>query len=229
MCGEHAWGIAICPRSKGSSPHVRGAHVLTVFAYVLTGIIPACAGSTSVSRRASTAAWDHPRMCGEHADEHATGVVAWGSSPHVRGAHQAIHAIRRLVGIIPACAGSTKYVCANTVARWDHPRMCGEHPYRIIPIPEDMGSSPHVRGALCSPYPMGRCRGIIPACAGSTMSEVMKGSNLRDHPRMCGEHRGSSQVRSRPAGSSPHVRGALLQLQVVLGVLGIIPACAGST
>mgnify|MGYP006885945012 CR=1 FL=1 len=71
--------------------------------------------------------------------------------------------------------------------------------------------------------------GIIPACAGSTVDVVVSGRKRRDHPRMCGEHRicdGTTQIR---AGSSPHVRGALrtgLELPVMVG---IIPACAGST
>ena len=91
----------------------------------------------------------------------------------------------------------------------DHPRMCGEHDGSKTCTINDVGSSPHVRGAHHDTGD-GRLRGgIIPACAGSTISIVAALPLIRDHPRMCGEH-----VEA-----------------VICGVLdcGIIPACAGST
>ena len=51
------------------------------------GIIPACAGSTLISRPKRSLTWDHPRMCGEHTFQPAVNVMQGGSSPHVRGAH----------------------------------------------------------------------------------------------------------------------------------------------
>ena len=87
MCGEHSWGIAICPRSKGSSPHVRGARFTSASRGNICGIIPACAGSTSCRACATSRSWDHPRMCGEHIFFVSTSLTGAGSSPHVRGAH----------------------------------------------------------------------------------------------------------------------------------------------
>ena len=46
---------------------------------------------------------------------------------------------------------------------------------------------------------------------------------------MCGEHFIISARGLGKTGSSPHVRGALSQLQCPCRWLGIIPACAGST
>ena len=71
-------------------------------------------------------------------------------------------------GIIPACAGSTILGTGIRFEVGDHPRMCGEHIDRIIVIPQDRGSSPHVRGALGRRGGQVEERGIIPACAGST-------------------------------------------------------------
>ena len=51
---------------------------------------------------------------------------------------------------------------------------------------------------------------------------------VRDHPRMCGEHL-LLRLDGFGEGSSPHVRGAHLPLQRRLSTHGIIPACAGST
>ena len=72
-------------------------------------------------------------------------------------------------------------------------------------------------------------RGIIPACAGSTLVSTATVVESGDHPRMCGEH-----VRKRTntpiiPGSSPHVRGAPANSILFRPTHGIIPACAGST
>ena len=167
---------------------MRGAPSFTDIDVSGMGIIPACAGSTLDRRVRQCRYWDHPRMCGEHISRNMTSLLTWGSSPHVRGARR----LRRLCdpqqGIIPACAGSTMSSMARFNAMRDHPRMCGEHIYAIPQLPEALGSSPHVRGALtwCRSI---RCQlGIIPACAGSTRYTTLMFDADRDHPRMCGEH-----------------------------------------
>ena len=193
----------------GSSPHVRGARTRLFDSCEETGIIPACAGSTSTVRGWSRLRWDHPRMCGEHGGVFSRGNPRAGSSPHVRGARdvQSVGLARR--GIIPACAGSTVPLSPATLAEW--------------------GSSPHVRGARpCRWLALGLA-GIIPACAGSTMSADLTLKNLRDHPRMCGEHLGAERTLSADTGSSPHVRGAPRNRIIFNSIIGIIPACAGST
>ena len=148
-----------------------------------------------------------------------------GEHPHPRGIHD------YLGGIIPAYAGSTMY--ERAAAR------------------NEVGSSPHTRGAL--------------------LSSLASRSTTRDHPRIRGEHQAVEQVRrdapgiipayagstlSRmrwtPAvwGSSPHTRGARLTATSWMtrrwdhprirgehcndgtsegGRVGIIPAYAGST
>ena len=87
-------------------------------------------------------------MCGEHFIISARGLGKTGSSPHVRGAQFRGEFVDHLVGIIPACAGSTLARNAMRPIRRDHPRMCGEHE---MPMRQNLlhrGSSPHVRGAL---------------------------------------------------------------------------------
>ena len=71
----------------GSSPHVRGA--------------PSTQTTLTTTNR------DHPRMCGEHAEDSARIELQWGSSPHVRGALDLYTPDENDDGIIPACAGST--------------------------------------------------------------------------------------------------------------------------
>ena len=107
MCGEHVGHFVSSVLPGGSSPHVRGALFVLFLVMAATGIIPACAGSTSMVDSWYDHVWDHPRMCGEHAPPNACLRCGSGSSPHVRGAQNTKQTGRREVGIIPACAGST--------------------------------------------------------------------------------------------------------------------------
>ena len=50
MRGEHTGCPCLLLPKKGSSPHARGAHVMAREALAICGIIPACAGSTTITR-----------------------------------------------------------------------------------------------------------------------------------------------------------------------------------
>ena len=228
MCGEHCVSDCSVDRSAGSSPHVRGARGTGMPNPRVRGIIPACAGSTQPSSDWLEAVWDHPRMCGEHRPRRRAISATRGSSPHVRGALSKARTPRSELGIIPACAGSTLGsqelknrlgiipACAgSTPCRawsrrgvWDHPRMCGEHVIALRGGLRELGSSPHVRGALLHLRVDARNGGIIPACAGSTSMTMLTCEPVWDHPRMCGEHGLPDRLDYPDQGSSPHVRGA---------------------
>ena len=134
-----------------------------------------------------------------------------------------------VMGIIPACAGSTNLVASANMVRGDHPRMRGEHPFHHVLPTVYKGSSPHARGARPSADPRLPRRGIIPACAGSTCGQYRHHGAARDHPRMRGEHAMPRSFASNLRGSSPHARGALQPDGSGRCARGIIPACAGST
>ena len=168
-------------------------------------------------------------MCGEHWSPPPSTATTTGSSPHVRGAPVDNHRRQCLLGIIPACAGSTIFSGAGDWLVEDHPRMCGEHGEALKVVKLHLGSSPHVRGALSECVETGAPGGIIPACAGSTHEADLLGIGKRDHPRMCGEHSFRSIKFQDMEGSSPHVRGARVPREVGGIGHGIIPACAGST
>ena len=209
MCGEHITRILQHAVRTGSSPHVRGALEVFVGARNGSGIIPACAGSTSHMLLSFRCGWDHPRMCGEHAEAVTGSMRPPGSSPHVRGAPRERLHQRQDHGIIPACAGST--------------------PSPLPGMTRYRGSSPHVRGALFGGRIVDAEVGIIPACAGSTLQVARIVIGTRDHPRMCGEHITATEDDHIIPGSSPHVRGAPFHCSLIHGWTGIIPACAGST
>lgn len=129
----------------------------------------------------------------------------------MRGEHQqAERQGRRHEGIIPACAGSTK---SSTIAfgqlSGSSPHARGAQALRTLKTgyPED---HPRMRGEhRATAWTASFLRGIIPACAGSTMDGGTKAFGVKgssphvrgalfhvfhdvldgeDHPRMCGEH-----------------------------------------
>ena len=208
---------------------MRGTHVENIGLQFDAGIIPAYAGNTSNVRNSMVSAWDHPRVCGEHAVDTATGNTQAGSSPRMRGTPQSTRMAPIITGIIPAYAGNTVFITSAGEVYRDHPRVCGEHPDSPDSPASTMGSSPRMRG---TPYgkrsaPCGR--GIIPAYAGNTHGSPQPRTSPRDHPRVCGEHCRKCGFSDCCVGSSPRMRGTQRGVRNPRTALGIIPAYAGNT
>ena len=168
--GSTAPLVAAALAPVGSSPHTRGALGLEGGVPGYAGIIPAYAGSTDAGIEVLGGAQDHPRIRGEHGAPAATTWATAGSSPHTRGARQAILLVSSLARIIPAYAGSTSRHSWPTSPTEDHPRIRGEHRHGTGPSSPSPGSSPHTRGAHLRQHGTGEHSGIIPAYAGSTSS-----------------------------------------------------------
>ena len=152
------------------------------------GIIPAYAGSTTISAGRVWTDTDHPRIRGEHAPRRREIQRGWR--------------------IIPAYAGSTIRAVAPGTVGQDHPRIRGEHVEPSEMLTAQNGSSPHTRGARQRRARRRRQPRIIPAYAGSTTLEVPQMTAHRDHPRIRGEHLNSGAAHRVAQGSSPHTRGA---------------------
>ena len=107
VCGENRAAACWRCQPSGSSPRVRGKLSNMGSFQGCSGLIPACAGKTSVCLRWNWVGRAHPRVCGENvADKSKTGKVD-GSSPRVRGKPK-IHSWASVDDrLIPACAGKT--------------------------------------------------------------------------------------------------------------------------
>ena len=110
-----------------------------------------------------------------------------------------------------------------------HPRMRGEHTVAFVGALTCPGSSPHARGAHPAFRSAGSDRGLIPACAGSTVTSSRGDGAQAAHPRMRGEHSIPGSDLQTSLGSSPHARGARRGGGIVGVLRRLIPACAGST
>ena len=107
VCGENEGRLDTRLAIRGSSPRVRGKHKIACCPANVSGLIPACAGKTTVLPTRRTDWRAHPRVCGENSNGQSKCTPVRGSSPRVRGKLCA-RAIRLLTwGLIPACAGKT--------------------------------------------------------------------------------------------------------------------------
>ena len=228
-CGEHPLVQNVRVGQIGSSPRMRGAPHACDRIRRWWRIIPADAGSTFGGQPNHERLRDHPRGCGEHQISTAAEFLALGSSPRMRGAREVPQVLLTPIRIIPADAGSTRNPAFVYPAFRDHPRGCGEHLFAASWQSAAGGSSPRMRGAPTGYHPCGRPEGIIPADAGSTIANVLKKNDIRDHPRGCGEHEHLAVLLHSVGGSSPRMRGALRGRQRRGPEAGIIPADAGST
>ena len=170
MCGADAFfKFAVCA-SSGSSPRVRGRHNDRVILKRRERLIPACAGQTASATPPRPRRRAHPRVCG--ADS-----IAWtwrgssaGSSPRVRGRRFRWYPVRPRYGLIPACAGQTPRRKPPRAPARAHPRVCGADAV-VNALPNaHQGSSPRVRGRLTLREQLVWRDGLIPACAGQTIS-----------------------------------------------------------
>ena len=150
-----------------------------------------------------------------------------GSSPRVRGEASARRMESRIRGIIPAGAGRRQYQTIIPEEERDHPRGCGEKSSAVTSLCRPEGSSPRVRGEEASMMILAPGEGIIPAGAGRRYSFQRWLRAHWDHPRGCGEKRCGVKGQFAVEGSSPRVRGEVLERSYFHTVSGIIPAGAG--
>ena len=117
---------------------------------------------------------DHPRVRGEHSVSARSSSSASGSSPRARGTRVFGQNDNHMCGIIPACAGNTKFNFVWMFFIRDHPRVRGEHSEAFGLTADDVGSSPRARGTPICQILRVTVWGIIPACAGNTTNRLRR-------------------------------------------------------
>ena len=171
VCGENDLYTFEKHLKCGSSPRVRGKLLSDYLASLRRGLIPACAGKTAINTNHCHASWAHPRVCGENARVAEYEAREEGSSPRVRGKPDGKNGIAAPLRLIPACAGKTSASTMPKPQSSAHPRVCGENLPGSTPANFKVGSSPRVRGKHVPGEWNRPVTGLIPACAGKTLSE----------------------------------------------------------
>ena len=194
----------------GSSPRVRGKHLIAESHGYVCRLIPACAGKTFFEAESKVVQGAHPRVCGENSVVSGDECPKTGSSPRVRGKRQGTCTWATVIGLIPACAGKTHALEIRCVPRWAHPRVCGENSRFFFWSGNQAGSSPRVRGKRSLRRRINIQHGLIPACAGKTVRKPAPPLIQTAHPRVCGENFLIPLKTFVMTGSSPRVRGKRL-------------------
>ncbi len=150
VCGErHA--SALCEsRRVGSSPRVRGTHLVAGELGVADRFIPACAGNAMRCCATAGTTPVHPRVCGERNSQAVSLYRFVGSSPRVRGTLDCLRLPEYRARFIPACAGNAPADLGRQIRCTVHPRVCGERALAARSAACAAGSSPRVRGTRLS-------------------------------------------------------------------------------
>jgi len=133
-----------------------------------------------------------------------------------------------MMRFIPAPAGNANRHTSRQRLTAVHPRACGERRSCSILTLTSPGSSPRLRGTRPARRKCLNVSRFIPAPAGNAVNHRGHRQGATVHPRACGERAQRNKKPDYPAGSSPRLRGTLLD---VLGesTLGrFIPAPAGN-
>ena len=150
---------------------------------------------------------DHPCLRGEYMVDYIASCSSEESPPLARGILKKQSQIQNVYGITPACAGNTALMPARLRNLQDHPRLRGEYlvtaaiPYAVV------GSPPLARGIRDFPVCSFPIRGITPACAGNTISQLLYLAELQDHPRLRGEYHQTIHQRRRRNRITPACAG----------------------
>ncbi len=228
-CGANRCCRSHWASNVGSSPHMRGKPLYLGLQWHAQRIIPAHAGQTQNCATFSDGNTDHPRTCGANLLVRGELQLRHGSSPHMRGKHQADRPRRRILRIIPAHAGQTPMLLPRPMKNPDHPRTCGANHSLLPQETQKNGSSPHMRGKRHEEERRLYRQRIIPAHAGQTAKSGQHKPSTPDHPRTCGANAVWCRCVTNPTGSSPHMRGKQTVIAFLTDAPRIIPAHAGQT
>ena len=194
-------------RSLGSPPRARGRPHRMRASRAPNGLTPACAGTST--RAAPTLCWSraHPRVRGDVVpDEDIKRLVA-GSPPRARGRRGSWRGDAVLLGLTPACAGTSLPRPGWLTGRWAHPRVRGDVEKESRMKAEQRGSPPRARGRPPRPMWLRVHGGLTPACAGTSRPGRPGTVWPRAHPRVRGDVPGGSGGRAVCGGSPPRARG----------------------
>ena len=131
-CGENAKQRERIQGDLGSPPRMRGKPLFCVMIYKTLGITPADAGKTCKKCSQFSQYRDHPRGCGENADDFAACADQKGSPPRMRGKRFERYSGSQAERITPADAGKTCLTVTRAIGIWDHPRGCWENTKKIL-------------------------------------------------------------------------------------------------
>ena len=190
--------------------------------------IPARAGNTKPTSSRRLTGSVHPRAGGEHHCDPNGDHCGFGPSPRGRGTLSSDGASRGRDRSIPARAGNTRDLRAETTPGTVHPRAGGEHGLDQPLVQLAVGPSPRGRGTHAGKAAERGSDRSIPARAGNTRPRPYASPTRPVHPRAGGERTRHRSHTGILAGPSPRGRGTPTQLRGRCCRDRSIPARAGN-
>ena len=228
-CGELIIGLRRGCGLTGSSPRLRGTRPCGCRQGGSFRFIPAPAGNSVKPVPDSFHRTVHPRACGELAIRESIHRAICGSSPRLRGTLKPSRPDRNVDRFIPAPAGNSDRTYLRHFRSAVHPRACGELIAYRASGSELAGSSPRLRGTLLGGIISVLSERFIPAPAGNSRSGRNVAAFAAVHPRACGELAICAPACIAVIGSSPRLRGTLLDDARRDRQARFIPAPAGNS
>ena len=213
----------------GSSPRARGTPQRCNYRVAHRRFIPASAGNTLRVRAVTLGLAVHPRERGEHGMAVSRASASAGSSPRARGTPRPSQSRCMQRRFIPASAGNTPALPAESRQRPVHPRERGEHPVSTTCAPCSCGSSPRARGTRTAVAALHQHQRFIPASAENTCGFHPSPAEPPVHPQERGEHAPARHPQTLEDGSSPRARGTLHDQSRDGYAQRFIPTSAGNT
>ena len=216
---------------EGSPPRARGRPRHGAPHRCVSGLTPACAGTSARTAASFDSRRAHPRVRGDvprtpprsrpshgltpacagtSVELERIDTMYRGSPPRARGRHVLRMPRRFTEGLTPACAGTSPLVPHHHYPPRAHPRVRGDVGSRGSRACLWRGSPPRARGRLQAERDPEHLRGLTPACAGTSgMMRQPRGTRWA-HPRVRGDvvatrsaHREASGLTPACAGTSP--------------------------
>ena len=150
-------------------------------------------------------------------------------SPRVRGSLGQSGKVVTIIGIPPACAGTTRSVVRVSGRCAIQPRVCGDYHVAVIETIIAADTTPRVRGLLCQEFISSVRYRYNPACAGTTRLRHNQAWFCKIQPRVCGDYCQDHPHILYNLDTTPRVRGLRRRLRVQLLCGRYNPACAGTT
>ena len=127
----------------------------------------------------------------------------------MRGKGARVKVLPLMIGITPAYAGKSTYVC-----------MIAQN---------KSGSPPPMRGKAPRRTVLPHAVRITPAYAGKSITSDLSTVHGKDHPRLCGEKEELQNAKETKEGSPPPMRGKASNCRLVSSSIRITPAYAGKS
>ena len=156
----------------GSSPCLRGTHVISAGPFQVFRFIPVLTGNTHKKVLMMHSKTVHPRAYGEHNFFAMRQFLGSGSSPCLRGTLLLASCAGLSGRFIPVLTGNTALIQNTCVGDPVHPRAYGEHLTGSQRVRGSDGSSPCLRGHGAFVVVVSFARGSSP-CLRGTLEKVM--------------------------------------------------------